>query len=73
MELRLQAELKVRDSLQQSFVCKAKTTRRDPIKYTNNPTKAFRSTHFSKQFTLYELPGCTDSVIGDGKQLSKKI
>jgi len=37
--------------------------RRNPEKYMRNPAKVFASTHFSKKFALYDLPGYQNELI----------
>lgn len=68
LKSRLLKELQVRKSLDNEFFLTKSIMRRDPKRYTRNPTKVYCSTHFSKNFALYELPGHNNTVISKNAQ-----
>jgi hypothetical protein len=53
--------------MDQKFSPTTSVMRRNPDKYMRNPTKVFASTHFSKKFALYDLPGYQKQTIGTKK------
>jgi hypothetical protein len=64
---RLMAEIKVRQSMDEAFLPTKNVMRRNPEKYMRNPAKVFTSTHFSKQFALFDLPGYKNTIISKSK------